>query len=891
MTQSSLANPSLLRKRWFRWISCFGLCSAWLLFGPNLAWAKGPINPSPPEEASPEASDQDPTGGQDPTGQNESAVRNEISCTMGALAGARRYRAGVWGLVEFRAVNQTDETADVQVVLRFVDDPTIEFSRRASLLPHSVLRSTCPILVPESVGTNQRNIDFLTERIVPPKIVDPEKKASPQEVLLRAQPMILDHEDPTVGMVAELQRVGPSRYERPIHVGLLPGRPDMDYPIYDMVLAAKRARNLSRRVSSFDSGDLPSDPACLDVLDVLVLSSDRIASDPAGLALVRDWVLSGGRLWIMLHDVQAATVSAVMGDAFTCEVVDRVELTSVTLHNSLMESDVEQDEHLEFEEPVRFARMIPEGVTTTYTVNDWPAAFWQPFGAGRIYFTTIGPSAWMRPTTGRDRPPQNRENATPFFPREPLKDLANDCLGPRDGPPLGVDAFKPFLSQQIGYQILSAGTVLAILTGFCATLIVAGWWLQRTGHLERMLWAAPLAAALFGLVFLTLGFATKRAVPPTVAKITRVTFESGVGEGHTSGLIAMYNQDANSERLGAKNGGLFFPDMTALGGRNRRITWTDEGAWHWDSLELPAGVRTAPFQRPLALDAAVDCRASFGPDGLQGYVGPMPLRGLEDTVIAIPNQNSLAVSVDEEGTFRADADNVLAPGEFMSESLLSDEQVRRKQIYDQILGSKPKVNSIARPLLYGWSDPLDTGFVFPQTHRRESTFFSIPLRLQRSPPGTVVRIPSTFVPYRAVVGPDGTPPAAYANLMHEWIEFKMATTEWLRFQMPATVLPLKLNKASVSINVRAPSRTLEILTLVGDRLVPVTSLRHPIGLYHCTIDQSEQLQLDAEGGLRIAVRVSADESADPKDQMTQAAWRIEQLQLEVTGTVQGEGYE
>ncbi len=855
-------------------------CCALLLWGPDLVFAQS--TPSQPANAQP--ANAQPASAQP-------AATNEVSCTMGAAAGARRYRAGEWGVVEFRAVNQTDKMADVQAVMRFVDDPTIEFSRRASLLPHSVLRSTCPVLVPGSIDVNRRNIEFLTERILPPRKLDPQKKLTPQEVLMRAQPILLDHEDPTVGMVADLQRIRPRGYGGSFHTGLAAAPPDLDYSIYEMVLAAKRARNLSRRVSAFDPGELPADPACLDVLDVLVLSSDRLATDPAGLATVRDWVLGGGRLWIMLQDVQLETVSAVMGDAFACEVVDRVELTSVTVHNALVTVFNEQDEQMEFEEPVPFVRVIPEGVITTYIVNDWPAAFWQPFGAGRVYFTTIGPNAFMRPATARDRPPRSREDETAFFPRNSLDDLADDCLGARDSPPLKDDALKPFLSQQIGYRILTAGTVLAILTGFCAALILAGWWFQRAGHLERLLWAAPFAAAVFALVFLGLGTATKRAVPPTVATITRVVFEQGVGEAHTSGLIALYNQDANSERLGATRGGIFFPDMAALGGRNRRITWTGEDAWHWDSLELPAGVRTAPFQRPLPLDKAVDCRAQFGPDGLQGYVGPLPLRGLEDVMIAMPYQNALAVSLDDDGVFHARCGDVLAPGEFMSESLLSDEQVRRKYIYDQLLGGNSASDSRSRPLLYGWADPLDTGFVFPQPNRRDSTVFSTPLQLQRSPPGTEVRIPSPFISYRAVKGPDGLPPVAYANLMHEWIEFKLATTEWLRFQLPAVVLPLKLSRARLSINVRAASRSLEILTLVDNELVVVTKLSHPIGLYHCTIDRPEQLQLDDDGGLRIAVRVSDDEAADPTDQMTQAAWRIEQLQLEVTGSVQGDGHE
>ncbi len=811
-----------------------------------------------------------------------------VSSNLGASTGARRYRPGAWGLVEFRAVNRTDEDADVQAVLRFVDAPTIQYSQRATVPPHSILRSACPVLVPDSIAANTRYIDFLTEQIQPRRAIDPANAPTPQETLLKAQPMLLDNEDPTVGMVSELQHLLPREYEASYHLGPFPPWPEPDVAIYEMMLAAKRARRLSRRISAFDPGDLPSDAAGLDVLDVLVLSSDRLASDPAGIASVRDWVMGGGHLWIMLHDVQATTVAAVMGDAFACTVVDRVELTSAAMYSAFARPDAQEVQPIEFDEPVRFARVLPEDVTTTYTIDGWPAAFWQPFGSGSVYFTTAGPAAWMRPSTPGDTPPRTQEDATNFVARDPLDDLANDILAPRDTRQQDREVFKPFLSQQIGYQILNRWTVLSILGLFCGLLVCAGWWFYRQGHLERILWAAPLTAALFGLVFLGLGTATKRSVPPTVATITQVVLERGVGVGHASGLIALYNQDANRELLGAQHGGIFFPDMTALGGRNRRITWTDEGAWHWEDLELPAGVRTAPFERPLVLKTALDCRAQFGPDGLHGFVGPLLFSKMEDAVIVIPHHNVMAASIGDDGTIRSGRGDVLARGEFMSESLLRDKQIRRKSVYSKLLGTEFEPGTPTRPVLYAWSNPLDMGFIFPQPHRRESTIFSIPMRLENTPPGTEVWIPAPFLPYRAVESPEGKPPTAYANLRHEWVECKLATTEWLRFQMPPSVFPLELSTASISLNVRAPSRSVEILALDGDELVVISRLTHPIGTFACMIDRPELLQLDATGGLRLAIRASQDESADPKDQMTQAVWTIEELLVTITGTVQGE---
>src|SRR5690606_34415786 len=116
-------------------------------------------------------------------------------------------------------------------------------------------------------------------------------------------------------------------------------------------------QDLARRVSLFETDNLPIDPACLAVIDVLVVSSDSLAAHPGGVALVRDWVLAGGRLWIMLDQVQPDTVAVLLGDAFATTVVDHVRLTRLSLHNARLAGNQQSPEELELEEPVELARV------------------------------------------------------------------------------------------------------------------------------------------------------------------------------------------------------------------------------------------------------------------------------------------------------------------------------------------------------------------------------------------------------------------------------------------------------------------------------------------------------------------------------------------------------
>ena len=350
----------------------------------------------------------------------------------------------------------------------------------------------------------------------------------------------------------------------------------------------------------------------------------------------------------------------------------------------------------------------------------------------------------------------------------------------------------------------------------------------------------------------------------------------------------MYNQEASPDRLGATRGGMFFPDMTAIDGLRRRIVWTDDGTWHWENLELPAGVRAAPFQRPVPFDVTVDCQAQFGPGGLQGKLGPVPFAELQDIVIAVPHLPFIGVTIDADGTFRARPQDVLAPGDFSSGTLLSDFQRRRKTVYEQVFAAPHAADEQATTTLFAWTEAVDAGFIFPQTRQLNSTLLSIPIRLQNSPAGTQVVVPATFLPYRAVADPQ-----RQAALGLRQSSARMGGEQTGGVGLGAVsaspgVLPIRLSRATLRLMVKAPSRSLQVLALSAGEPVEVLNLSHPIGAYSVTLDREEFLQLDDRGGLLLIVRVSEDETATPSDVMSEATWRIESMQLEVAGTVQSE---
>ena len=810
-----------------------------------------------------------------PPTYGQSSRDNDVVFRMGAPAGARRYRPGTWTVVEVNVINKTGQDAEVESTLRFLDEPTLQYSRRVTVPPRSNLRTTCPLLVPE-LPPSQTSARFVTERA---GIREGENVNNrlPNEAILAPQSLLLEHEVPSVGMLADMEQVPPHGAYIQQDTGIPADPPVPDQSYYDLVLAAKRSQGLSRSTTILDSEDLPPYLTSLDALDVLFVCSDQIAEDPVGISVVQDWVLGGGNLWIALDAVQADTVSVLMGDAFATTVVDRTRLTSAAIEN-IRPSATEDEEptKLDFEIPVELLRVVPHGVTVTDMVNGWPAAFWQPFGHGRVFFTTLGPAAWMRPTTSQDPPPRDGEDATPFFPRKPLGVLAAECLTARrahDQQPL-----EPFLSKQIGYWILKREAVLGILAAYCLMLLGSCFWFLRTSRAEHILWIAPLAAAATGAVFLGIATNTKRSVPPTVGTIATAVLEPGLGTAHLSGLAAIYNQDVSRESLGATQGGILVPDMRALSGQRRRINWSDESVWQWNELELPPGVRTAPFEHAIHLERSPACRVRFGRRGLQGSLSASPFTGFEDAIIVVPHQNVTAAKIGGNGAFESTSDDVLEPGSYMAGTFMGDRRMLRTLVYDQVLARDSERDLPERPMLYAWADAADIGFTFPQPNRFGSILLSIPLQLEKCPRGIDVVVPPPFVPYRLAPAPNRQNAVA-GSIVGRWLETELTATYWIRFQLPSSVLPIEPTRATLTTDVRAPSRTIEILAISEGNPVTVKTLVHPIGTYSAEVNRPGLLKLDEEGGLLLAVRVSRDEW------LSQTPWRIDSLQLEVAGTV------
>ncbi|MDP6719777.1 MAG: hypothetical protein QGF59_14040, partial [Pirellulaceae bacterium] len=191
---------------------------------------------------------------------------------------------------------------------------------------------------------------------------------NPSESRITGQPLVLDYSQTKSGLL--LQRAMPDE------TGLAP---EMDWDVYEMAYKARESAVDSRVMIDFGQDFMPPFPTTLNSLDQMVISGDRILNDSAGLANLRHWLQQGGRIWIMLDQTSMETVTALLGNAASCTVVDRVELNEFQLED---EGDIQElsgkpvVQSWSSEIPVEMLRVFAGTDDIHCRVDGWPVAFW-----------------------------------------------------------------------------------------------------------------------------------------------------------------------------------------------------------------------------------------------------------------------------------------------------------------------------------------------------------------------------------------------------------------------------------------------------------------------------------------------------------------------------------
>jgi hypothetical protein len=573
----------------------------------------------------------------------------------------------------------------------------------------------------------------------------------------------------------------------------------------------------------------------------------------------------------MLDLVDPEVVAPLLGDLLDFQLVDRVSLTSfqIEAHPAGRNAVPAAQEH---ERPVALARvMLPRGEQARHTIDGWPMWFTRPIGRGKIIFTTLGPRGWYRARIAGDpRSPYDRYPDLPVA-TPPLQILAEHLQPPPEEDQFQAERFRETLIAEIGYSVLGRREVVLVFGGVLLASSLLGLVLIKARRTELIGWLVPIAAIGVGIMFVLSGEGRRRAVEPTMAVAQIVEAVEGKEEAAIHGLLAAYRPDSGPVTIGAERGGHFEIDTIGLEGQARRWIQTDLDAWHWENLALPAGVRFAPFRATAATGEPISAVARFGPEGLVGRLATGPFHELTDVLLATPEGRNLGVRLRDDGTFDAGGQDILLPGQFLADAVLSDAQQRRQELYRDFLKRPRTQRGEGRPFVLAWAKPIDMGFTLvPGGKMTGAALLVIPIQLERCESGSPVTIPGPLVSWRRVI-PGG--------LGRPLRELSAAVDQQLRFQLPFSALPLRIDRARLAAKIDAPSRRVTISGQAQGGPVEVFHADSPLDVVRVDITDERLLRLDENGGLHLNLTIGDS----PSDNSRPEKWHIEFVELEING--------
>ncbi len=803
---------------------------------------------------------------------------------MGEAAGFYQFRPGAWGLVSADVWNPTAKPLRLMVTSTFAVDDSIQYGREFWVPAESKRKVSYPIRIPENIEESTRRMEVRS------RLYD---RTDGKETLIRRPDDPMWHKS----SVRVFTRKNITGYYPDFVKGktnLTTGDEQFEElmePARDTVLetikVVRRFMNMKewRQIPTLDeNSELPWSLA-MGSVDELVLGGNRLANEPESRESIRSWLNQGGRLWVMLDRTDISTVQLLLGDAFPAYEVDRVNLSEYEIisHDDTLGS---KSEVREAEIPVELIRLVTEGVEVTHSVNDWPVAFWLKYGKGEILFTALELRAWSRPR--RELFIRPRGIPGEVLDTLPLQQLAERFFGESTSPSWGEENFQRYIGEQIGYQIVTREWVIVILGSFCGILLLAGWWLGRIGHLDRLLWVGPVVALCTAGVLSVLGKMSRESVPSSVAVAQWVAPVNHSQFVPVNGLAAIYSQSKSMEEIGVQQGGVLWPSQDASEGASRRLVWLDHGEARWENLTLPEGVRETRFQQVMALKQPLAAYGHLAGEGMSGRLQLEPFEEISDVLLVTPSGDRYTVRVQGDEFEIGPADR-LKKGELFGSLVLEDEQRHRQQVLKDLLeqSKERKVSFPDQPTILAWSRPLEVGLKFPSEHERlGSALLAVPLHLQPTPRGEAFVVPSWLCSLGMGASRDGqTPPELYSPDVGKWLEKNFDPRRiWMRVQLPSQVLPADLSEVSITLDVECDQFDLELFTWQEEKLHYQSLMANPIGAQTVIIKQKDRLVLDDQGGLVLALQ-----AVPGKDQTAKGAraknysWEVKSINFEVQG--------
>lgn len=671
-----------------------------------------------------------------------------------------------------------------------------------------------------------------------------------------------------------------------------PPLPDWYYPQsdlvmeYELVVAARADSSNSRRTLTIDHVNLPSQAADWQGIDEIVISNDRPFQDPAVVGAINRWVASGGRAWIMFDQVAPENVRQLLMDGMSCEMLDDIELNRFVVESTAFNKLNVADRTVEIEQPARLRRVVQSGGEVSLSIDGYPVAIWYRIGKGMVLLTTLEPEGWLQPRTSQRK--EGEDFSTPFQLRAWATAMADRLheINPTLSPIEFAEVQYPL--QQIGNPVLDRRYVLVIVFGFCAVLgSVAGvCWL--TNQMMRLAWLIPLISLAATAPLLISSTYQRRDIPDTTAHLQVIEVLPGSQTIQAMQWTATYLHETEGLKLlGDGDAMVSWPESSAQQDL-RRWTWLDYGKWELSSSGWPNGLWQ--LQSRYALPKKnLDVIAQIDEQGLKFQLPEELEHTLHDAVVQYwPGDPVPCGVLKPRETIRVPELQLAQTDSWLTDSIVSDEQRRRDQVYRQARATSRDQGYPSYHSLMGWTDLWPGPITWNQERdQRGSALVALPIKLQPTPSGQRVHVPHTVI-HIENANLSGSLSTAFSNSSGWWRgEATLPAEVSLRCSLPREVCPLQADQIACTFQMRAPQRKVKLYAVrpMGEKEL-IQELVSPTGVQTIRITDAGWLSEMRDGVIDFELNVGTELTLPEStfgDQ--QAIWQVDYFRLSVDGQV------
>lgn len=781
-----------------------------------------------------------------------------------SIGGMERVKANAWGLLKGQYENKTDQDQSVTTVVTQQSTSGNQFARTTLLPPKTVCVTQWPIFV-QPTADAAFEFDYMN-------VVDENgretinRRSFDQMVESFSVSAKSQHEPGVPGFCLNLVSDGLSEAEL--------------IDIERLSVGLRQSARLPRMIANHSHHVINGQSECLGPIDQMVIGAADLSDSPASSEAIRFWIERGGRALMFMNLMGEDSARAVLGDACPFTVIDETSPRLLNLRHHRQSSGVRRHTDLSYEremaEPVRQIRAMFETGTVLWSMDGWPVLVKVRVGNGTVLVCTVSPRVLLTQDTKDELDPCAVVVLEELF------------RGQREPPLLTESVLAEAAQTKIGYSIPSRTFPIVVLALFVVVLAIVGWWLSRN---ERQGWltvAAPAVAALAAIPGLAMGLANRTAIPPTLLE-TRVVF-APVGQTAlvADGVTTVYQPDSQEMDLALADSAVILPQKDTGSTVKGRQVWDGPDSYQWQNFSQPAGVSNYRQQSIVRLPNPLTANATLDSKGLQIQLSNAELLQPEDLIIASISPERMVARCTANGVFRSEFSDLLAPGEISNNTMLSEQQVERKKLYEELFDDGDRAAPFpSKPSLLFWTNQLDSAISSEVELRREtSTLVVAPL--QFSPPefGQTVSIPPALLPYYSIPDADGSIGAVYTNRSRKWLQRPSAGSLVIRFDLPSSCQPFEFEAAELQLRILAGSRTLIVQAGQVGNFTDVKVIQSPVGNFNIDLPINT---LNESGGKSVIVKLSVGEVEFEKgDENSLSAnqesyWKIERVLLSVQG--------